>query len=203
MARHLVITVVAVSRAVRTTCPERGIRPHLWRNAPSSKTTLANRKCGGLISPLLIARTFLASRTIHSYLLCETAHRQPLFPNQTMRSTIALFAVTVAMGGSAPVRTAKAQSSTSAVARPTEAAARAQTSPAAYLGEPSAFVAGKTVYLRSTKTRIGTIEAIDANHHFPLSFPRRYMSAVLIHRRDGPRDWMPLAGITRIYVVGK
>jgi hypothetical protein len=73
--------------------------------------------------------------------------------------------------------------------------------PSAYLSDTSAFLPGRVVYLRSTRTRIGVIEAADAHHQFPASFSRRSMSAVLIRRKDGPRDWVPLDGITRIYVV--
>lgn len=100
-----------------------------------------------------------------------------------MRITIALSAALLALS----VGTANAQT----------ASARAFTS------EPRAFVVGKTVYLRSTKTRIGTIEAVDGRHAFPRTFPRPQMSAVLIHRKDGPMEWVPVEGITRIYVVGK
>ena len=80
---------------------------------------------------------------------------------------------------------------------------RAATSSVTYLSDSSAFVTGKPVYLRSTKTRIGMIEGVDADHSFPSKFSRRHMSAVLIHRKDGPIDWIPVEGITRIYVVGK
>ena len=80
---------------------------------------------------------------------------------------------------------------------------QAATSAVTYLSDSSAFVTGKTVYLRSTKTRIGIIEGVDADHSFPSKFSRRRMSAVLIRRKDGPRDWIPIEGITRIYVVGK
>lgn len=65
------------------------------------------------------------------------------------------------------------------------------------------FVVGKTVYLRSSKTRIGTIVRTDANHSFPRTFPRPRMKAVLIRRMDGPYEWTPVEGITRIYVVNK
>ena len=80
---------------------------------------------------------------------------------------------------------------------------QAATSAVTYLSDSSAFVTGKTVYLRSTKTRIGIIEGVDADHRFPSKFSRRHMSAVLIHWKDGPIDWIPVEGITRIYVVGK
>ena len=68
-------------------------------------------------------------------------------------------------------------------AKVSEADARAQARPVPYVNEPSVSVVGKTVYLRSTKTRIDTIEAVDAHHAFPRSFPHRRMSAALIHSR--------------------
>jgi len=67
----------------------------------------------------------------------------------------------------------------------------------------SDFVVGKTVYLRSSKMRIGTILKVDANHSFPRTFPRPKMKAVLIRRKDGPYEWTPVERITRIYVVNK
>jgi hypothetical protein len=73
---------------------------------------------------------------------------------------------------------------------------------ALYSTATSDFVIGKTVYLRSSKMRIGTIEAVDTSHSFPKSFSRPRMKAVLI-RRNGGRDWVPVDGITRIYVVNK
>lgn len=71
-----------------------------------------------------------------------------------------------------------------------------------YSSDSTAFVPGKHVHLRSTKTLIGTITAVDERHSFPADrFPRARMKAVLIERRDGPRDWVPVERITRIYVV--
>ncbi len=71
-----------------------------------------------------------------------------------------------------------------------------------FSSDSTAFVPGKHVYLRSTKTLIGTITAVDERHSFPADrFPRARMKAVLIERRDGPRDWVPVERITRIYVV--
>jgi hypothetical protein len=67
----------------------------------------------------------------------------------------------------------------------------------------SDFVVGKTVYLRSSKMRIGTILAAEARHSFPRTFPRPQMKAVLIRRKDGPLDWVPVERITRIYVVNR
>jgi hypothetical protein len=66
------------------------------------------------------------------------------------------------------------------------------------------FTVGKTVYLRSSKTRIGVIRATDSNHAFPPKFfPASRMKAVLIRHTDGPFDWMPLERAVRIYVVKK
>jgi hypothetical protein len=80
----------------------------------------------------------------------------------------------------------------------TTAAAKADS----YSADSTSFVVGKRVYLRSTRTYIGTI--IDANeqHDFRAGrFRRPWMKAVLIERRDGPNEWVPVEGITRIYVV--
>ena len=80
--------------------------------------------------------------------------------------------------------------------------AQSRTVAGAYSSDSTAFVTGKHVYLRSTKTLIGTITAVDERHSFPADrFPRGRMKAVLIERRDGPRDWVPVERITRIYVV--
>jgi hypothetical protein len=74
----------------------------------------------------------------------------------------------------------------------------------AYSSDSTAFVVGKQVHLRSTKTFIGVIRAVDDNHSFPPSrFARAKMKAVLIERRDGSLDWVPVERITRIYVVSK
>jgi hypothetical protein len=73
---------------------------------------------------------------------------------------------------------------------------------AGYSSDSTAFVVGKSVHLRSTKTFIGVIRAVDDDHAFPAHrFPRARMKAVLIQRRDGPLGWVPVEGITRIYVV--
>jgi hypothetical protein len=72
-----------------------------------------------------------------------------------------------------------------------------------YLSTESAFVAGRTVYLRSTKTLIGTIEKVDESHAFPPTFPKSPAKAVLIRRKDRSKSWMPVEGITKLYVVGK
>lgn len=86
----------------------------------------------------------------------------------------------------------------------TSAAAAKTVSPThdGYSSHESDFVVGKRVHLRSTRTFIGTIMAVDESHDFPPKrFPRAKMKAVLIERRDGPMGWVPLEGITRIYVV--
>jgi len=67
----------------------------------------------------------------------------------------------------------------------------------------SDFVVGKTVFLRSSKMRLGTILAVDANHRFPRSFGKTQMKAVLIRRKDGPYEWTPVERVVRIYVVNK
>jgi hypothetical protein len=75
-------------------------------------------------------------------------------------------------------------------------------SDAGYSGDSAAFIVGKRVYLRSTKTFIGTIIDADENHDFRAGrFPRPWMKAVLIERRDGPHGWVPLERITKLYVV--
>lgn len=71
-----------------------------------------------------------------------------------------------------------------------------------YSSSEADFVVGKQVHLRSTKTFIGRITAVDDDHGFPPDrFPRARMKAVRIERRDGPVSWMPVERITRIYVV--
>lgn len=71
-----------------------------------------------------------------------------------------------------------------------------------YSSSEADFVVGKRVHLRSTKTFIGRITAIDDDHAFPPDrFPRARMKAVRIERRDGPVSWVPVERINRIYVV--
>jgi len=73
-----------------------------------------------------------------------------------------------------------------------------------YSGRERDFTVGKTVYLRSSKTRIGVIRATDPNHAFPPKFfPAGHMKAVLIRHTDGPFDWVPVERAVRIYVVNK
>jgi len=70
-----------------------------------------------------------------------------------------------------------------------------------YSSREKDFRVGKSVYLRSSKTLIGRIIAIDPIHSFPPSFGRTRAKALLIKRKDGPLDWMPVEGALRIYVV--
>ncbi len=72
---------------------------------------------------------------------------------------------------------------------------------APYSSDSTSFVVGKRVYLRSTKTYIGTISAVDPDKRMEGKFPRRRMMAVLIDRAEQRRDWVPVEGITRIYVT--
>ena len=95
------------------------------------------------------------------------------------------------------------QARAAAPAHASSAAQARSASAVVYSSSESDFVVGKTVYLRSSKTRIGTILRFDPQHGFPRSFPRPRMKAVLIRRKDGPLDWIPVEGITRIYVVNK
>ena len=70
-----------------------------------------------------------------------------------------------------------------------------------YSGIEKDFTVGKSVYLRSSKTLIGTIIAIDPDHSFPRTFNRPRSKALQIKRKDGPVDWIPVDGALRIYVV--
>ena len=72
---------------------------------------------------------------------------------------------------------------------------------ATYSSDSSSFIVGKRVYLRSTKTYIGTISSVDPDKRFGPKFPRRRMKAVLIDRAEERQDWVPVEGITRIYVT--
>jgi hypothetical protein len=72
---------------------------------------------------------------------------------------------------------------------------------AAYSSNAADFIVGKHVFLRSTKTFIGTITETDPNKSFPRGFPRSHMKAVLIQRAESRKDWVPIDGITRIYVT--
>jgi hypothetical protein len=70
-----------------------------------------------------------------------------------------------------------------------------------YSSDERDFTVGRSVHLRSTKTRIGRIIATDDDHSFPPSFGRTRAKAVLIRHADGPFDWVPVDGLSRIYVV--
>lgn len=70
-----------------------------------------------------------------------------------------------------------------------------------YSSNAADFIVGKRVYLRSTKTYIGTISAVDPDKRMGPHFPRRRMKAVLIDRAEQRHDWVPVEGITRIYVT--
>ena len=70
-----------------------------------------------------------------------------------------------------------------------------------YSSDERDFTRGRTVYLRSTKTRIGQILATDDAHEFPPTFRKTRAKAVLIKRVDGPLEWTPVEGISRVYVV--
>ena len=89
-----------------------------------------------------------------------------------------------------------AGSKAAAIAKPAQA-------DSLYSGLERDFTVGRTVYLRSSKTRIGVIQATDSSHAFPKSFPAAHMKAVLIRRSDGPLDWVPVEQAARIYVVNK
>lgn len=85
-----------------------------------------------------------------------------------------------------------------AIARQTTAA---HASEDGYSSDERDFTVGRAVFLRSTKTRIGRIIAVDESHAFPATFRKRHARAVLIRRKDGPLDWTPVEGLSRIYLV--
>jgi hypothetical protein len=90
-----------------------------------------------------------------------------------------------------------AASKAAAIAKPAQA-------DSLYSGLERDFTVGKTIYLRSSKTRIGVIQATDSSHAFPPKFfPAARMKAVLIRHADGPFDWVPVERAVRIYVVNK
>lgn len=70
-----------------------------------------------------------------------------------------------------------------------------------YSSDERDFTVGRTVYLRSARTKIGRIVAVDANHEFPVSFRVRHGRAVLLRHVDGPADWLPVEGLSKVYVV--
>jgi hypothetical protein len=68
--------------------------------------------------------------------------------------------------------------------------------------DSTSFVVGKRVYLRSSGTLIGRIIGAEEKHDFRAGrFRRPWMKAVLIERRDGPHEWVPVEGITKIYTA--
>jgi hypothetical protein len=108
------------------------------------------------------------------------------------------FGLFIGLAGRASGQAKPAVASTAAVS------AKPARSDSLYSGLERDFTVGKTVYLRSSKTRIGVIRATDSNHAFPPKFfPASRMKAVLIRHTDGPFDWMPLERAIRIYVVNK
>jgi len=70
-----------------------------------------------------------------------------------------------------------------------------------YSSDERDFTVGRAVFLRSTKTRIGRILAVDSGHEFPPKFGKTPARAVLIRHVDGPLDWMPVESLPRVYVV--
>jgi hypothetical protein len=70
-----------------------------------------------------------------------------------------------------------------------------------YSSDERDFTVGRSVYLRSTKTRIGRIVATDDDHAFPPTFGKTHARAVLIRHVDGPVDWLPVESLPRVYVV--
>ena len=118
-------------------------------------------------------------------------------------SSSALVRVLLASLAIAVATRADAQSPAAVATPHATSSARAVRAPAGYSEREADFVVGKAVYLRSTKTRVGTIESADESHAFPRSFPHSPAKAVLIRRTDGPRSWVPVAGITRVYVVDR
>ena len=114
----------------------------------------------------------------------------------------ALLALALSSAASAPARAQQQRARTPTPSQAPAATPSTGSSDAGYSSRESDFVVGRRVYLRSTKTFIGTIRDTDADHPFPADrFPRARMKAVLIVRRDGPREWTPVERISRIYVV--
>jgi hypothetical protein len=126
---------------------------------------------------------------------------RPTFVRSIMRPTVrVLIGSALAVGASAVATPAHAQA---AAAKGGYVVSASAAQGVAYSSRESDFVAGKTVYLRSNKTLVGTIEKVDANHAFPPSFPSSPAKAVLIRRKDRSKSWAPVEGITRLYVVNK
>lgn len=70
-----------------------------------------------------------------------------------------------------------------------------------YSSDERDFTVGRTVYLRWARTKVGRIIAADENHRFPSGFRTRRGRAVLLRHVDGPTDWLPVDGLSRVYVV--
>ena len=70
-----------------------------------------------------------------------------------------------------------------------------------YSSDERDFTVGRSVYLRSTRTHIGRIVAADGDHEFPPTFKTTHARAVLVRSVDGAYNWLPVEGLSRIYVV--
>lgn len=70
-----------------------------------------------------------------------------------------------------------------------------------YSSDERDFSVGRSLYLRSSKTPIGRILATDDDHAFPPTFKKTRAKAVLLRHTDGPMSWLPVEGLSRIYVV--
>ena len=123
----------------------------------------------------------------------------PIAKQRLVRSVLAATAVAL----STPAHGQQASSAAVQVSTASGFRSPSAANDSLYSSAESDFVVGKTVYLRSSKMRYGTILKTDAHHSFPRTFPRPHMKAVLIQRKDGPYEWTPVERITRIYVVNK
>ena len=123
----------------------------------------------------------------------------PIAKQRLVRSVLAATAVAL----STPARGQQASSAAVQVSTASGFRSPSAANDSLYSSAESDFVVGKTVYLRSSKMRYGTILKTDGHHSFPRTFPRPQMKAVLIQRKDGPYEWTPVERITRIYVVNK
>jgi len=99
---------------------------------------------------------------------------------------------------------ARAQAKPTRVASAAPAAPRpaAPSAPAVRPADSTSFTVGKRLYLRSNGTFIGTIIDAEEQHDFRGGrFPRPWMRGVLVVRRDGPYEWMPVEGLSRLYTA--
>jgi hypothetical protein len=120
--------------------------------------------------------------------LLRTGHSP--FEEESMRSRPMMLAgglLLLAVAAYAPVAIARQATSAHAAA--------------GYSSNERDFTVGRTVYLRSTKTKIGRIIAADEHREFPPGFRARPGRAVLLRHVDGPMDWLPVEGLSRVYVV--